>query len=292
MKKITFVVLTYNNLEKATKPMLRSLYKYTDKELFELVIVDNNSVDGTKEFLKNFEKKYDNVKVIYNRENLGYSKGNNQGIKLAKTEFIGLLNNDILFSDNWLCKVLDFYKNTKNAGFVSPSAINKSENKKLNINNYLRFIHKKAREGQANEKVLMPEFCCAIVPKYVLDKIGIFNENFTPCWFEDDDLSIRACYGGFQNYILGNVFVFHNNSTTTSKVKAMSQIWSKNKKYYFEKDFMREYTWTLRDKNKEYKKELDVIKKSPFYIFIKIEKTIKIRFEKLFRGLIKKFNQA
>ena len=106
-KKLSIITLTYNQLEEATKPFLKSLYKNTDPELFELIIVDNNSQDKTVEYLKDFETKHNNVKAIYNNENLGYSKGNNQGLKIAQGEFIALLNNDIILSPEWYKPLFD-----------------------------------------------------------------------------------------------------------------------------------------------------------------------------------------
>lgn len=55
-KKITIITLTYNNLENATKPFLKSLYEHTSPDIFELILVDNNSTDGTVKFLNEFVK--------------------------------------------------------------------------------------------------------------------------------------------------------------------------------------------------------------------------------------------
>ena len=94
--KLSIITLTFNKLE-YTKKYIKSLYKYTSD--FELILVDNGSTDGTVEFIKSLP--YDNIKTIFNSENLGFSKGNNQGIDIAEGEYIGFLNNDILLSPNW-----------------------------------------------------------------------------------------------------------------------------------------------------------------------------------------------
>ena len=80
--KLSIITLTYNNLS-YTKKFIESLYKYTQD--FELIIVDNGSTDGTVEYLKTLNS----VKLILNKENLGFSKGNNQGIGIAEGEYIG-----------------------------------------------------------------------------------------------------------------------------------------------------------------------------------------------------------
>ena len=70
--KLSIITLTYNKL-KYTKKYVESLFKYTKD--FELIIVDNGSTDGTREYLQSLN----NVKLIFNDENIGFSKGNNQG---------------------------------------------------------------------------------------------------------------------------------------------------------------------------------------------------------------------
>ena len=110
MKKTAIITLTYNKLEVATKPYLDSLYQYTDENEFDLIIVDNASSDGTIDYVKDFAKNHKNITIICNNENLGYSKGNNIGIKSVidkDYEYIALLNNDILFTPNWLNITID-----------------------------------------------------------------------------------------------------------------------------------------------------------------------------------------
>ena len=63
MKKTVLITLTYNKLEQATKPYLDSLYKFTDENSFDLVIVDNASSDGTVEYIKDFAKTHNNLRL-------------------------------------------------------------------------------------------------------------------------------------------------------------------------------------------------------------------------------------
>ena len=97
-RKTSIIILTYNNLE-YTKKCLESIKKYTEKNSYEIIIVDNNSTDGTREYLK----KEKNLKVILNDSNEGFPKGVNKGIKIANKENdILLLNNDTVVTTNWL----------------------------------------------------------------------------------------------------------------------------------------------------------------------------------------------
>ena len=137
MKKTAIITLTYNKLNEATKPYLDSLYKFTDESDFDLYLIDNASEDGTKEYIKEFQKKHSNITIIENQTNLGYSKGNNIGItKALKKEygFIALLNNDILLTPNWLNDTIKAFDLDEQLGMLSPR---NNEKCKLKPNNYL-----------------------------------------------------------------------------------------------------------------------------------------------------------
>ena len=137
MKKVAIITLAFNKLEEATKPYLKSLYQFTDTDMFDLILVNNGSTDETQKFIEDFASDKSNIIIIENSENLGYSKGNNIGIKeiIDKNyEYIGFLNNDILFTPNWLEDTLDAFNLDKSLGMLSPRNNAKS---KLKMNNYL-----------------------------------------------------------------------------------------------------------------------------------------------------------
>ena len=234
MLKTAIVTLTYNKLELATKPFLESLYKYTLSELFDLVIVDNGSNDGTVEYIKDFKKNRTNITLIENKKNLGYSRGNNIGIKSVMDkdyEYIALLNNDILFTPNWLVDTIEGFKIDEQIGILSPRS---SEKTGLTANNYLKKYKKFLSKLKTELKyVLKPFFSCVLIKKEVFKKIGLFDEAYTPAFWEDDDLSIRAMYAGYSCAYLNSVFIFHNRSTTSSFVK--NEIIKRNKEYFCKK---------------------------------------------------------
>jgi GT2 family glycosyltransferase len=94
--KVSILIISYN-----TKNVLEDCLKSIAKSLkvdHEVIIVDNNSTDGTPEFLKKSKSK--NVKVIFNKKNLGFAKANNQASRLAKSDYLLLLNSDTLLADD------------------------------------------------------------------------------------------------------------------------------------------------------------------------------------------------
>jgi len=248
MAKAAIITLTYNKLEEATKPCLNSLYEFTPEKDFDLYIVDNASSDNTKDYIKEFQKNHSNITLIENKENLGYSKGNNIGlIEVLKKdyEFIALLNNDILLTPDWLKITTECFKTDSTLGMVSPR---NNEHCKLTNKNYLKGYKKYlSKFKKPLRHVVTPFFSCVIIKKEVINKIGLFDENFSPAFYEDNDLSFRAMYKGYSLAYCNNSFIFHNHSTTSKIIK--DDVIKKNKEYFFKKHPLGKYIWEHKRTN-------------------------------------------
>ena len=199
--KLSIITLTCNKIE-YTKKYIQSLYTYTKD--FELILVDNGSTDGTAEYLKQLQKKQNNIKVIFNSENLGFAKGNNQGIEIAQGEYIGFLNNDILLYPNWFEECEKVFKNKK-AAFVAPRHINPHYHL-TNEKDYIKFFHKNFNYTKSFEKSFDEcVFSCVITTRNVIDNIGKFDENYKQAFFEDNDFKYRAINSGYDVYVANTV---------------------------------------------------------------------------------------
>lgn len=230
--KLSIITLTFNQLD-YTKQYIESLYKYTKD--FELIIVDNGSTDETVNYIKSLEK--DNIKLIINNENLGFSKGNNQGLEIAIGEYIGFLNNDILLYPNWFEECEKVFEK-ENVGFISPRHINPHYDNTDNKNyiSYFRnnFNYKIEYEKTFDECV----FSCVLTKREVLNKIGSFDENYSPAFFEDNDLKYRAILANLGIFVSNSVCFYHYGSITS---KTHNQNFEKNRKYYYNKYPFAEY---------------------------------------------------
>ena len=114
MDKIVYVILHYYTIEDTRKCVESIIEKEKDNN-YEIVVVDNNSPNGTGEELKNKYISYDKIHVLINKENLGFSAGNNIGFKYAKynlkADYIILLNNDTyLLQDNFSKYIIENFK--------------------------------------------------------------------------------------------------------------------------------------------------------------------------------------
>ena len=248
MKKTVLITLTYNKLEQATKPYLDSLYKFTDENSFDLVIVDNASSDGTVEYIKDFAKTHNNLTLIENHENSGYAGGNNIGLKFVKDkdyEYVGLLNNDILLTPNWLENTIKGFDIDESVGMLSPR---NNEKCKLTSKNYLDGYEKYLKKFKKPLRyVVTPFFSCVIMKKELTDRVGLLDENFNPAFWEDNDYSFRAMYLGYGLAYINFVFIFHNHSTTSASVA--SEISKRNQKYFYKKHPLGKWIWEHKRTN-------------------------------------------
>lgn len=101
----SLIVLNYNG-EKVIKDTLNSLLTQSyPKNKYEIIVVDNNSQDNSREILTKYSQDYKNIKAFFLENNLGFSKGNNFGIKKSKGEYVALINNDCILEKDWLKEV-------------------------------------------------------------------------------------------------------------------------------------------------------------------------------------------
>ena len=207
MKRIFIVVLHYgdSNLTlNCIKSILRNKSKFE-----EIVVVDNNvschpepfefSQDKLREgsrYPSRFfglwpqnDKRNKKLKIINNKENLGYAGGMNIGIRYALSkgaDYVLLLNNDVFFEKEIISNLVNFFEKNKNAGIVAP-AIKFIRNKKTiyDLGGKVNKLFGRTSHNEAeniNEKnIKLTDYvsgCCMLIKKEVFQKIGLFDEKF------------------------------------------------------------------------------------------------------------------
>ncbi len=195
----------------------------------EIIVVDNNSVDGSSEML---QKDFPEVACLRNTENLGFSKANNRGVAMAKGDYVLILNPDTVISETTLSDMLDFSESQTFFGaagvqFMDGSGKFLPESKRnfpnlkvagaklLGFSKYYYANHLQ-KETTAEVDILTGAFM--FIKKRVYEEVGGFDEDFF-MYGEDIDLSYRISQAGYKNYYVGSCKVLHFKGESTVKDK-------------------------------------------------------------------------
>lgn len=180
---ISIVIPTHNHCDDLLKPCIDSILKYTDLSDIELIVVANGCTDNTKSFLSEYKLNY-----IWFDEALGYTKAINEGIKIAKGDYILLLNNDVV--------LLEQKKNTWINMLLSPH-LDKSIN--CGVSGPI-----KSKQVSLNKDFIV--FFCCLIKRELFDKIGLLNEEYSPGGMEDVEFCILASNLGYDLVQVPNDF--------------------------------------------------------------------------------------
>ena len=119
--KLSIIIVSYN-VKDYIKQCIRSIYRSgLSENSFEIIVIDNDSHDGTVDDIKNY---FDDIHIIENNVNEGFSKAVNKGIKIAKGNFICLINPDVIIKENTFSVLMDYLESNSNVGCVGPKIIN------------------------------------------------------------------------------------------------------------------------------------------------------------------------
>ena len=217
--KVFIIVLNYNGAN-VIRQCLSSVFK-NEYPNFEVVVVDNNSKDGSFELAKSdFSKAH----FILNLENLGFSAGNNVGIRFAlerTAEYVLLLNNDAEVDKDFLSRLIEASQKNEKAGILSPVVFNRINGKIWFAGGKINWLTMKT-EHSFNSRT--EEFyetgyvsgCAMLVKAEVFKKIGLLDENFFLYW-EDADFSWRSQKAGFKNLMVSTSWVYHQEKSEGKK---------------------------------------------------------------------------
>jgi len=198
------IIITNNNGLQHIKECLPSIENQTYQNI-EVIIVDNNSSDGSASFIKsNFPK----IKLLRSKDNLGYAAGNNKGFEESKGEYILILNNDTILDSNLVEKLLYSIKKSPNVGAVQPKIKLQYDESLLDSCgsfwtstgiNYHIGNYKSESLDIYNKPfyVYSLKGVCMLIPRKVIEVTGLFDEKFW-CYFEETDFCHRVWLSGFK----------------------------------------------------------------------------------------------
>ncbi|MDP3998016.1 MAG: glycosyltransferase family 2 protein [bacterium] len=278
---LSIIILNYNTrelLSQCLHSIYNSLFTISPKGEVrqrrhdsEIIVVDNGSTDGSIEEVKSLRLKVkgDNLKIIVNKENLGFAKGNNIGIKEAKGKYILLLNSDTVVEKETLPVMVKFMEENSRVGvatcrvelsagrldpachrgFPSPwasltyfSGLEKLFPKSKLFGQY----HQTNKDLNTIHEIDSPTGAFYLVRREVVDKVGILDEDFF-MYGEDLDWSYRIKKAGWQIMYVPDVKITHfkkqsgrQNISSDERRKATDYFYQTMKLFY-QKHYQNKY---------------------------------------------------
>ncbi len=243
---LSIIIVTWN-VRKSFEQCLNSIDKWVDAP-FELFVIDNASGDSTRVFLENFKPQNQflaRYEVIYNNQNYGLSKAANMGMSRAQGEFILLLNPDTKLLGPVFNKMITVAKNRPRLGMLGFKIMNPSGKVQWSISRLptlVRQIESRLGLWRPNfdydqpQEVEQINASVALMPKAVLDEIGLWDDGFF-IWFEENDFCKRAHNAGYKIYYSPEIQVMHESQAGISKIPMWKRqlIWQKSMFRYFRK---------------------------------------------------------
>ncbi len=246
---VSIIILNYNAgdfLLNCVESVFQTRYKN-----FEVIIVDSASKDGSDIKCK---QKFDRIRLIENRNNLGYSEGNNVGIRQAMGDFIVILNPDTIVEPLWLDELISAYRCVGD-GLYQPKILSLYEKKTLqstgNMINLFGFGFARDKGLVDNnqhtdiQQIGYASGTCLFTSSSVLKKIGLLD-SFLFLYHDDLDLGWRAAQIGVKSYYVPLSRIYHAESYILK--------WGSQKFYWLERN--RQYCLLTHYSKKTYQKML------------------------------------
>jgi len=247
---ISVVIVNYN-VQYFLEQCILSVKAASNNLAVEIIVVDNNSTD---ESCKMLSKKYPEIILIQNKKNVGFSKANNQGVKIAKGEYVLILNPDTVLCEDTLDKIFTFAKVKNNLGALGVKLIDGAgkflpESKRgiprpqVSFNKLFAISSKRTGKYYATHLAEDENgIVDVLVGAFMFMKRSIFNEvkGFDEDYFmygEDIDLSYKILINGYQNYYLSETTVIHYKGESTQKDVQYLHHFHKAMKIFYNKHF-------------------------------------------------------
>lgn len=217
---VAILMLTWNGLH-YTREFVESLRALTEGVEYQLIVVDNGSSDGTREYLRGLEW----VTLIENETNVGYVRGNNQAIAAAPAGWdVVLVNNDMrILQADWLARLRAVAHSDPAHGMVGARLL-MSDGRLLHAGTYMpsdsfwgwqiggaEYDVNQYRRVREVEGIVG---ACMYLRRDVIDRVGGLDTRFFS-YFEDTDLCLRVRQAGYKVMLAGDVNIIHHENVST-----------------------------------------------------------------------------
>jgi GT2 family glycosyltransferase len=236
--KLSIIIINYN-VKYFLEHCLLSAIKACKNIDAEILVVDNNSTDGSKEYL---ESKFNTVRFFWNKENIGFGKANNFAIPFAKGEYILFLNPDTIVPEDCFTNCISFFEMHKDCGALGVRMIDGAgnflkESKRSLPTPSAGFFKMIGLAEMFPTSKLFAQYYAGNLPEKENNKVDVlagafmmlskkaieltkgFDDNFF-MYGEDIDLSYRIQKTGLKNYYVGETTIIHFKGESTQKKSA------------------------------------------------------------------------
>ncbi len=230
--ELSIIIVNWNSLAYLEK-CISTIYSEQGLESFEVIVVDNASYDGSKEYL---EQRFPTVQYIQSLSNLGFAKANNLGYSCSRGRYLLFLNPDTEIVAPALGEMVNALRQTVNAAIIGPKLLNSDGSLQTScvqafptiLNQILdsELLHKIApksrlwgteallRQGIKPAIVEMVSGACLMIGREAFEKLGLFATDYF-MYAEDLDLCYRASRAGWHVLYLNGAAVFHHGGGST-----------------------------------------------------------------------------
>jgi GT2 family glycosyltransferase len=228
---VVSIVIVNHNGKDQTEECLRSFFVHTPDDPFEVLVVDNDSKDGSVELLK---LKFPQIRVLAQKKNYGFGKANNIGVGESSGKFFFFVNNDTIFKEDIVTPLSQFLKENPSCGAVGPLLLNSdgtyqhSYGKFPSLMNELRTKRDTARfknipKDRSPKLVDWISFAVVMMRRSAFEKVRGFDERYF-MYLEDVDLCFRLQNAGYQSFYCSKYSIIHvgrgsRTAENTCKVK-------------------------------------------------------------------------
>lgn len=236
--KCDVIIPIYNSPE-WVKLCVYSLMKNTEDELLNKVFLINDCSDElTTNLLNNLKEKYKKVEVINNKENLGFIKTVNKGLKKSTADYVLLLNTDCIVSKNTIKKLISHVEKNSKIGLICPISSNAAN---LTLEMFEGFSYMEM-DNLLERKFsgICFDACtvvgnCLMITRDCINKTGYLDEAYGTGYGEETDYQFKAMSKGFEAKVAIDTYVFHKSEVSFGVSKEKYERLEKNRKLFFER---------------------------------------------------------
>jgi GT2 family glycosyltransferase len=238
--KCDVIIPVYNAPEYVDMCVFALINNTKAEDLGTIYLLDDNSNIDTQCLVDNLQKKYsDKIKAIHNKENLGFIKNVNQGMKLCKEKYVLLLNTDCFIANNTIGKLMAHMESNPKIGLICPVCSNAAN---LTLEMFPGFSYTMMDELLERKfKGINYDACtvvgmCLMISKECIDKVGYLDEIYGMGYGDETDYQFKSMKAGFEAKVALDTYVFHKSEMSFSTTnKSRNERIEKNRKIFFDR---------------------------------------------------------